>query len=48
MGGKTAMLLSLLKPELIDQLIISDISPKDYQSKAELKKIAEGLMNLKI
>ena len=48
MGGKTAMLLSLLKPELIDQLIISDISPKDYQSKAEVRKIAEGLMNLNL
>ncbi len=39
MGAKIAMLLSLSKPELIDQLIVSDISPKDYQSKAEVRKI---------
>ena len=48
MGAKTAMLLSLSKPELIDQLIVSDISPKDYQSKAEVRKIGEGLIKLNL
>ncbi len=46
MGGKTAMIFSLLKPELVNQLIVSDISPKDYKSNAEIKKIGEGLIKL--
>lgn len=32
MGGKTAMLFSLLHPELIEKLIIVDIAPKPYKS----------------
>jgi esterase len=31
MGGKTAMLFAVTYPELIDKLIIVDISPKEYQ-----------------
>jgi esterase len=31
MGGKTAALVSLLYPELIDKLIIVDIAPRSYQ-----------------
>lgn len=30
MGGKTAMVLALTRPELIDRLIIADISPVTY------------------
>ncbi|MGG8497603.1 alpha/beta fold hydrolase [Tenacibaculum sp. TC6] len=30
MGGKTAMLFAVEYPELIDKLIIADISPKEY------------------
>jgi len=31
MGGKVAMLLALNKPEVIDKLIVADISPSNYQ-----------------
>jgi pimeloyl-ACP methyl ester carboxylesterase len=31
MGGKTAMLFAVTYPELVDKLIIVDISPKEYQ-----------------
>ena len=31
MGGKTAMLFSVTYPELIDKLIVVDISPRQYQ-----------------
>tara|TARA_B100000795_G_C22804811_1_gene444168 strand:+ start:3891 stop:4661 length:771 start_codon:yes stop_codon:yes gene_type:complete len=31
MGGKTAMLFAITYPELVDKLIIVDISPKEYQ-----------------
>lgn len=31
MGGKTAMLFAVTYPQLIDKLIIADISPRDYQ-----------------
>ena len=32
MGGKTAMLFSLLHPELVEKLVIVDIAPKAYTS----------------
>jgi pimeloyl-ACP methyl ester carboxylesterase len=32
MGGKTAALVSLLHPELIDKLIVVDIAPRSYQA----------------
>ncbi len=32
MGGKTAMALSLLKPSLLERLIVVDISPTKYQT----------------
>jgi esterase len=32
MGGKTAMVLSLLNPSLVDRLIVVDISPVRYRS----------------
>lgn len=31
MGGKTAMLFAVTYPDLVDKLIIVDISPKEYQ-----------------
>ena len=31
MGGKTAMLFAVIYPELVDKLIIVDISPKEYK-----------------
>lgn len=41
MGGKTAMLLATLYPELIDKLIIADIGPKFYPQHHQA--ILEGL-----
>jgi len=32
MGGKTASLVALLHPELIEKLIVVDIAPKSYQN----------------
>ena len=48
MGGKVAMLFSILKPEFVDLLIISDISPKDYESIEGIKEIREGLIKLNL
>ncbi len=48
MGGKVAMLFSISKPEFVHQLIISDISPKDYESIEGIKKIREGLIKLNL
>ena len=31
MGGKTAMLFAVMYPELVDKLVIVDISPREYQ-----------------
>jgi pimeloyl-ACP methyl ester carboxylesterase len=31
MGGKTAMLFAVMYPELVEKLIIVDISPREYQ-----------------
>ena len=41
MGGKTAMLLATLHPELIDKLIVADIGPKFYPQHHQT--ILEGL-----
>ena len=41
MGGKTAMLLATLHPELIDKLIVADIGPKFYPPHHQT--ILEGL-----
>lgn len=42
MGGKTAMLLALTQPELLDKLVVVDIAPKSYdrpQFKSFLKQL---------
>ena len=31
MGGKTAMLFAVRHPELVDKLIVADISPRKYE-----------------
>ena len=44
MGGKTAMLLAVLHPEIIDKLIVADISPKYYPVHHQL--IIDGLASV--
>ena len=44
MGGKVAMLLACLYPEMVDQLIVADIAPKTYPSHHQM--ILNGLASL--
>lgn len=46
MGGKTAMLFSLLHPERIEKLIIVDIAPKAYKSLAEYQSHSIEHLNI--
>ncbi|GAB3578954.1 alpha/beta fold hydrolase [Calidifontibacter terrae] len=44
MGGKTAMLLALLEPELVRALIVVDISPVDYHGLTSFKDYVTGML----
>lgn len=46
MGGKTAMLFSVLSPDRVSKLIIADIAPKPY--KPHHQEILEALNSLKL
>jgi esterase len=46
MGGKTAMLFSLLHPERIEKLIIVDIAPKAYKNLLEYQSITIQHLNI--
>jgi pimeloyl-ACP methyl ester carboxylesterase len=35
MGGKVAMVLALTRPDLVERLVVADMSPVDYSSEAE-------------
>jgi esterase len=35
MGGKVAMVLALTRPELVERLVVADMSPVDYRDEAE-------------
>jgi pimeloyl-ACP methyl ester carboxylesterase len=35
MGGKVAMVLALTRPELVERLVVADMSPVDYSDEAE-------------
>lgn len=48
MGGKTAMLLAFMYPELIEKLIIIDIAPKNYNSPDYSTHLDEHLKILNI
>ena len=46
MGGKTAMLFSLLHPEMVEKLIVVDIAPKSYKSLLEYNSDVIEHMNI--
>lgn len=48
MGGKTGMKLALLFPELISQLLVSDISPVTYQPGDDHKTIIQALRQISL
>ena len=46
MGGKAAMLVALLHPELVERLLVADISPVDYSTQREFLGYVEALRSL--
>lgn len=49
MGGKVAMQLALLEPQLINKLVVVDIAPVAYKSKADGHlKVLEGMHALQL
>lgn len=48
MGGKVAMLLALAEPDLVDRLVVVDISPVDYHGLTSFNAYVDGMraMNL--
>lgn len=46
MGGKTAMLVALGHPELIERLAVLDISPVDYHEEHEVGSIGQAALDL--
>ncbi|MBD2759176.1 alpha/beta fold hydrolase [Yimella sp. cx-573] len=46
MGGKVAMLLALEHPELVQRLIVVDISPVDYGGLTSFNDYVEGMLAL--
>lgn len=48
MGGKTAMLLALRRPELVRQLCVVDVSPVDYREGREFETFVEGMRGMNL
>lgn len=46
MGGKVAMLLALRRPELVDRLIVVDISPVDYHGLSSFDDYVTGMRSM--
>ena len=46
MGGKLAMIISLLKPKYVNKLIIADIAPIDYDN--DDNQIINSLLNMNL
>nr|WP_227463653.1 alpha/beta fold hydrolase [Nocardioides lijunqiniae] len=46
MGGKTAMVLALRHPELVERLCVVDISPVDYHGLTEFGDFIEAMLGL--
>lgn len=46
MGGKTAMLLALDHPQLVDRLVVGDVSPTPAPGVGETEDLVETLRSL--
>ncbi|NYG60609.1 pimeloyl-ACP methyl ester carboxylesterase [Nocardioides daedukensis] len=46
MGGKISMLLALLHPELVERLVVVDMSPVDYPGQSEFAGYIDGMQAL--
>ncbi|MCD4534434.1 alpha/beta fold hydrolase [Nocardioides sp. cx-169] len=46
MGGKTAMVLALRHPELVERLCVVDISPVDYHGRTEFEGFIDAMQRL--
>ena len=42
MGGKVAMLVALTRPDLVEQLVVVDVSPVDYGAHGEFEGYIAG------
>src|SRR3546814_7991936 len=48
MGGKISMLLALLHPELVERLVVVDMSPVDYSGQSEFAGYIDGMQALEL
>jgi pimeloyl-ACP methyl ester carboxylesterase len=46
MGGKTAMLATLARPELVDRLCVVDVAPTAYSSASEFERYVDAMRAL--
>ena len=46
MGGKIAMVAALLHPELVERLVVVDVSPVDYHHHDEFRQYMDGMLAL--
>ena len=46
MGGKIAMMLALRHPELLDRLVVVDISPVDYEETEDIDRFVTAMQEL--
>lgn len=46
MGGKTAMCLALLHPDLVARLVVADVSPVDYGHSEFFERIIDAMLGL--
>lgn len=46
MGGKIAMMVALMRPELVERLVVVDIAPVDYGGRGEFDQYVAAMQNL--